>query len=128
MLLYNCDYTNISHNLFENNNGYAIYSDSDSMFNWIHHNAFINNNNGQTQAYDDSLMNMWDNPWNSEGNFWDSYGGTGNYTLDGTGKANDSFPLGDIPPGVFEFGKLTYILLLIPVIYVSSLIIRRRKK
>ena len=59
MLLFNCDYTNISHNLFEDNLGYAIYSDVDSMFNWIHHNAFINNNLGGTsQAYDDSLLNM----------------------------------------------------------------------
>ncbi|MCE7742817.1 MAG: hypothetical protein GOP50_10220 [Candidatus Heimdallarchaeota archaeon] len=128
MLLYNCDYTNISYNFFENNIGYAIYSDGGSMFNWIHHNAFISNNGGNTQAYDDSLLNMWDDPWNTEGNYWDDYGGTGNYTLDGIGNANDSFPLGEIPPGIPEFDNLKYLILLVPVVFICLSLIRRRRK
>ncbi|MCK4254345.1 MAG: right-handed parallel beta-helix repeat-containing protein, partial [Candidatus Heimdallarchaeota archaeon] len=128
MLLYDCDYTNISHNFFKNNLGYAIYSDSGSMFNWIHHNAFINNNQGGTQAYDDSLLNMWDDPWNLEGNYWDDWV-SGNYTLDGIGNANDSYPLGDIPPGVIsEFNQSSFLIFLLPVIFVSMAIIRKRKR
>ncbi len=53
---------------------------------------------------------------------------SGNYTLDGAWAVNDTYPLSSIPPGVFEFTKLTYIILLVPVIFVSSLIIRRKKK
>jgi len=129
ILLYSCDYTNISHNFFKDNLGYAIYSDGDSMFNWIHHNAFINNNQGDTQAYDDSLLNMWDDPWNMEGNYWDDYGGSGNYTLDGIGNANDSYPLGDIPPGVIsEYNQFSLFIFLLPVVFVSMAIIRKRKR
>ncbi|MHA1346770.1 MAG: NosD domain-containing protein [Candidatus Heimdallarchaeaceae archaeon] len=129
MLLYSCDYTNISHNNFEDNLGYAIYSDSGSMFNWIHHNAFINNNQGDTQAYEDSLLNMWDDPWNLEGNYWDDWV-SGNYTLDGIAAANDSYPLGDIPPGVIisEFNQFSLLIFLLPVAFVSMAIIRKRKR
>ncbi len=128
MLLYDCDYTNISHNFFKNNLGYAIYSDSGSMFNWIHHNAFINNNQGDTQAYDDSVLNMWDDPWNMEGNYWDDWV-SGNYTLDGIGNANDGYPLGDIPPGVIsEFNQFSLLIFLLPIVFVSMVIIRKRKR
>ncbi len=129
MLLYYCDYTNISYNSFEDNLGYAIYSDSDSMFNWIHHNAFINNNQGDTQAYDDSLLNMWDDPLNMEGNYWDDWV-SGNYTLDGIAAANDSYPLGDIPPGVIisEFNQFSLLIFLLPAAFVSMAIIRKRKR
>ncbi|MHA1551049.1 MAG: NosD domain-containing protein, partial [Candidatus Heimdallarchaeaceae archaeon] len=128
ILLYNCDYTNISHNFFKDNFGYAIYSDSSSMFNWIHHNAFINNNQGDTQAYDDSLLNMWDDPWNLEGNYWDDWV-SGNYTLDGIRNANDSYPLGDIPVGVIsEFYQFSLLIFLLPVAFVSMVIIRKRKR
>ncbi|MCE7748384.1 MAG: hypothetical protein GPJ51_08295 [Candidatus Heimdallarchaeota archaeon] len=129
ILLYDCDYTNISHNLFENNFGYAIYSDSGSMFNWIHHNAFINNNQGDTQAYDESLLNMWEDPWNMEGNYWDDWV-SGNYTLDGIGNANDSYPLGDIPPGVIisEFNQFSLLIFLLPLAFTSVVIIRKRKR
>ncbi|MHA1197814.1 MAG: right-handed parallel beta-helix repeat-containing protein [Candidatus Heimdallarchaeaceae archaeon] len=132
ILLYNCDYTNITHNLFQNNNGYAIYADFNSAFNWIHHNAFIGNNLGGTQAYDDAGTNVWYDAWNSEGNYWDDYSGSGNYTIDGNTHMNDTYPLGSIPPGVPpvipEFSNLTYLVLLVPVVLVSTLIFRRRKR
>ena len=129
MLLYNCDYTNISYNLFEDNSGFAIYSTADTMGNWIHHNAFINNNpGGISQAGEESTQNVWYDPWTMEGNYWDDYSGSGNYTLAGAAKANDTYPLGEIPPGVPEFNNLTYLILIIPVVTVSSLIVRRRKR
>ncbi|MBY9001341.1 MAG: right-handed parallel beta-helix repeat-containing protein, partial [Candidatus Heimdallarchaeota archaeon] len=130
MLLYGCDYTNISYNCFEDNLGYAIYSDDDSWYNWIHHNAFISNNLGGTsQAFDDSLFNMWDDPWNMEGNYWDDWV-SGNYTIDGIGQANDSYPLGDVPPGViiYEFNQFSLLIFLLPVVFVSMVIIRKRKR
>ena len=130
MLLYNCDYTNISHNSFEDNLDYAIYSTDDSWHNWIHHNAFIGNNPGGTsQAYEESVFNMWDDPWNMEGNYWDDYSGSGDYILDGIGNANDSYPLGDIPPGVIisEFNQFSLLIFLLPIVFVSIIVIRKRK-
>ena len=128
--LLNIDYVNISHNLFEGNANYALYLDSNSMFNWIHHNAFISNNLGGTsQAYDNTAdLNMWDDPWNMEGNYWDDWV-SGNYTIDGLGQANDSYPYGSIPPEVGEFSQYSiYFVLLIPAIVVSVSIYRKRKK
>jgi len=126
----NIDYVNISHNLFESNTQYAIYLDSESMWNWIHHNAFLGNavGYGTSQAFDDTMnLNMWDDPWNMEGNYWDDWV-SGNYTIDGLGQANDSYPYGSIPPGVFEFSQFTFLVFLIPVVFVSISIIRKRKK
>jgi len=127
--LLNIDYVNISHNLFESNTAYALYLDSGSIGNWIHHNAFISNNLGGTsQAFDNTMdLNMWDDPWNMEGNYWDDWV-SGNYTIDGLGHANDSYPYGSIPPGVFEFNQFTFLVFLIPVVFVSISIIRKRKK
>ncbi len=130
MLLYGCDYTNISYNCFEDNLGYAIYSDGDSWYNWIHHNAFNNNNLGGTsQAFDDSLFNMWDDPWTMEGNYWNDWV-SGNYTLDGIAAANDSYPLGDVPPGIIipEFSQFSLLICLLPVVFISMIIIRKRKR
>jgi len=128
LMFQNFDLANVSHNLFENNIGYGMHLNALSTNSWIHHNAFIGNNLGGTQAFDDTYsLNMWDDPWNMEGNYWDDHV-SGNYTLDGAQKVNDTYPLSSIPPGVFEYTKLTYIILLVPVIFVSSLIIRRRRK
>ena len=129
MLLYNCDYTNISHNIFELNLGYAIYSINSNFGNWIHHNAFIDNNVGGTsQAYEESIHNTWYDQWKMEGNFWNDYSGSGNYTLDGVAKANDTFPLDEIPDYVPEFNYLTYLVLIVPIFLVSTLIIKRIRR
>ncbi|OLS31882.1 MAG: hypothetical protein HeimAB125_14440, partial [Candidatus Heimdallarchaeota archaeon AB_125] len=128
LMFSNFDYANVSHNLFENNICYGMHLAYLSTGSWIHHNAFISNNLGGVQAFDDTYsLNKWDDHWNMEGNYWDDHV-SGNYTLDGAWKVNDTYPLNSIPPGVFEFTKLTYIILLVPVVFVSSLIIRKRKK
>ena len=129
LMFVNFDYVNISHNLFESNTGYALHLDASSTGSWIHHNAFISNNLGGTsQAFDDTnSLNMWDDPWNMEGNYWNDHV-SGNYTLDGAWGVNDTYPLSSIPPGVPELGNLTYIIFIVPVIFVNALIIRRRKK
>ncbi len=128
IMFQNYDYVNVSHNLFENNIGYGMYLNDLSTGSWIHHNAFIGNNLGGVQAFDGSNnFNLWDDPWNMEGNYWDDHV-SGNYTLDGTFKVNDTYPLGSIPPGVFEYSNLVFIILLVPIVFVSSLIIRRRKR
>ena len=128
----NVDYVNITLNRFQNNLGYAIYLDPNSMWNWIHHNAFISNNlaMGTSQAYDGTMsLNMWDDPWSMEGNYWDDHTGPGNYTLDGTYKVNDTYPLGSVPPGVIpEYQQLSFLILLLPIVFVSVLVFRKKKK
>ncbi len=126
----NFDYANITLNRFENNTGYAIFLDSLSTGSWIHHNAFIHNNlMGTSQAYDGTMnLNMWDDPWSMEGNYWNEWV-SGNYTIDGPGMANDSYPLGSVPPGVIpEFNQFSFLIFLLPIVFVSIVVFRKRMK
>lgn len=60
--------------------------------------------------------------------YWDDWI-SGNYTLDGTAKANDSYPLGDIPPSVIsEYNQSLFLIFLLPIVFISMVIIRKRKK
>lgn len=59
----------------------------------------------------------------------DHDGISSNHTMDGTYKVNDSYPLGSVPPGVIpEYQQLSFLILFLPVVFVSVLVIRKRKK
>lgn len=115
----------ITYNLFqEGNTGLGIYSLASN--NSIHHNTFH-----YSSAYDAGTDNIWYDPITQEGNYWWDYIGSGNYTIPGSSRANDTYPLTTPPiPIIAEFGnsfKLTYLLLLIPTI-IAIPYIRKRKK
>ncbi len=91
------NYSSISFNLFENIGGYAIYIHAFNFGNVIHHNSFVNTTYGGTsQAYDDGV-NTWYDTYINEGNYWDSYGGTGVYSIDGIAGSYDPYPLENRP-------------------------------
>ncbi len=82
----------IIYNEIFNTNNYAIWMRSGANNNTVHHNNFANNDR-DPQCSDDGVDNMWDD--GAEGNYWDDWNGTGNYTLDGSAKSADEHPLGD---------------------------------
>ena len=67
----------------------------------FHHNSFINNYaDGSSQASDSSnLPCVWYDSSTNEGNFWNDYLGSGNYTLAGVAGAEDPYPLTEDPWG-----------------------------
>ncbi|MCE7743193.1 MAG: hypothetical protein GOP50_12150 [Candidatus Heimdallarchaeota archaeon] len=82
-------------NLFLNNTGYAMYANRFSEGNSIHHNAFIDNNlEGSSQAFDWEGLNNWADYGTLEGNFWNTWSGTGSYQIDWiTENVEDPYPL-----------------------------------
>ena len=93
---HNC---NITYSLFQNNQGYAIEIYSLSYDNNIHHNAFINNNlGGSSQAMDRTGLNFWYDTLSLEGNFWNTWDGTGSYPVDYVERdVDDLYPLATNP-------------------------------
>ncbi|MHA1955070.1 MAG: right-handed parallel beta-helix repeat-containing protein [Candidatus Heimdallarchaeaceae archaeon] len=115
----------ITYNLFQNGNT-GVFIDSSATNNSIHHNTFE-----YASGYDAGVNNTWYDPITQEGNYWWDYSGSGNYTVAGSARANDTYPLTTPPiPIIPEFGgnfKTTFLLLLIPIIFVIPYI-RKRKK
>ena len=115
----------ITYNLFQDGNT-GIDISSASTNNSIHHNTFQS-----CSARDDGANNTWYDPIAQEGNYWWNYIGTGNFTIPGSARANDTYPLSVPPiPIISEFHqnlRYSLILLLIPLIIVIPYI-RKRKK
>jgi len=63
--------------------------------NAIYRNIFIDNNPSYCQAYDDGINNVWYNTSTLEGNYWNDYIGSGNYSTDGAAGSADIYPLSD---------------------------------
>lgn len=115
----------ITYNLFQSG-GIGVLLGSNSANCSIHHNTF-----DHCSAYDEGVNNLWYDPITQEGNYWWDYSGTGNYTIPGPARSNDTYPLGTPPvPLIAEFHQnLNYslILLFIPLIIAISYK-RKRKK
>ncbi len=82
-------YTSNDNSIYNNDiqgNNFGIYADSDRG-NRIYSNNFIDNKN---QAYDNSGLNSWDD--GSSGNYWNTYKGSGAYSIPGGAKAQDNYP------------------------------------
>ncbi|MHA1954086.1 MAG: right-handed parallel beta-helix repeat-containing protein [Candidatus Heimdallarchaeaceae archaeon] len=89
----------ITNNLLKNNTLYGIVTQSSAGKSKIFHNAFIDNyalGIGVSQAEDNS-GNLWYNDVLLEGNYWDDWIGTGNYSIDGSANEFDLYPLGSMP-------------------------------
>ena len=87
----------ISYNYFELNFMYSISIKANNMYNEIFHNAFINNGGIGSQAYDDDSTTYWYSFYYDSGNYWNDWGGVGNYTIDGLGGNADLYPLESSP-------------------------------
>jgi parallel beta-helix repeat protein len=90
----------IAYNLFLNNSkhGIKVLVGGGHSF---HHNSFVDNYmGGSSQAADSSnLACVWYDISTNEGNFWNDYLGSGNYTIAGVAGAEDPYPLTEDPWG-----------------------------
>jgi len=116
----------IIYNEFFNVGQYAIWMRNGANNNTVHHNNFANNDMSP-QCSDDGVDNTWDD--GAEGNYWDDWNGTGNYSISGTAGVADEHPLGSpvdngAPQKVPEFG----LLFVVTTVLIAAVIIRRRRK
>ncbi len=115
----------ITYNLFQSG-GQGVLLDFETANCSIHHNTF-----DYCSAYDDGVNNIWYDPVTQEGNYWWDYSGTGNYTIPGSARSNDTYPLSTPPVDIIaEFHqnlKYSLLLLFIPLIIAISYK-RKRKK
>lgn len=82
------DTNDIFWNILLENYQYGIKVKEMSTNNQIYQNNCLNNSvELVSQAYDNSMNNMW------EGNYWSDYNGSGNYSIAGSIRSNDTSPL-----------------------------------
>jgi parallel beta-helix repeat protein len=97
-MLYDCDDCTIYRNLIQNSVSYGLVVGGSR--NTIHHNAFIDNNpEGISQAYevDFESDNIWYDILINEGNYWNTWSGTGEYVIESADYITDPYPLSEIP-------------------------------
>ena len=117
-------------NLFENNTNYGIQvEDANCDNNIFHHNAFIDNAAGESsQAYDIGTNSTWYDITTLEGNYYNDYIGTGNYSIDG-GLFFDLYPLGSSPIVPEMNPKMISLLVLLMLFFIPRLaLVNKRKK
>lgn len=152
LILFEVDNTTLTHNHVINNNfgvyfqrsesndyhnnsmltngDYGLALDGDSHYNTIHHNAFLDNGGAASQAKDDGNENIWYEVQTSEGNYWNDWGGTGIYEIDGLGGNDDLYPLNIIPviSEIIKGNTTLQLLLVIPSLSVIFVLFQRKKK
>lgn len=107
IFLENSDFCVVTYNLLEEDEWFGVFLDSDCDENIIHHNNFVANNLGcvfdiASQACDHGTANIWYDTETLEGNYWDSWSGTGSYSIGGESGASDPFPQNELlSPPVF---------------------------
>ena len=134
----------IRNNLFENNTSFALIftaflEQSFTRQNLVFLNSFVNNNpNGQSQAKDVGRHNRWYNESLKEGNYWSDWLGILPYSIGGSAKTEDMYPL-EAPfnsivtkiPTFFK-GRIALVISLsigIPILLaISILIVKKFKK
>jgi len=94
----------------------------------VHHNNLANNGGTSSQGSDNTGNNTW-NDGIDEGNYWDDWGGSGTYSIDGGAGAEDRYPLADpvdtdAPEKVPEFGPL----FTLSMVLILAVVFRRRRK
>ena len=124
---YDCIFT---FNLFENNTNYGIQTEDATCANNIfHHNAFIDNAEGESsQAYDIGTNSTWYDTVTLEGNYYNDYIGTGNYSIDG-GLFFDLYPLGSSPIVPEMNPRMISLLTLLLLFFIPTIaLVNKRKK
>ena len=124
----------ITYNKLSNNTLWGVFLDEDSNKNAVHHNTFLNNNQyyENSQAYDDGEGNIWYDENTKEGNYWNNYQRNGNYSIDGSAKAYDLYPLAEppvyIPPNYYGYFAFLSLVIVIPAIILGLKRYRKRKE
>jgi parallel beta-helix repeat protein len=117
-------------NRLQHNTEYGISVNPLCDLNVFHHNAFIDNAAilGTPQAIDLSINSTWYEYATQQGNYWDDWGGTGNYSIYG-GIYFDLYPLGSSPvipelDSKLQFWFISLLFFFIPIVTIS----RKRNK
>lgn len=101
--LENSDLCTITLNFFNNNTNFAIYLDASSDSNVLYFNSFTNNSLSESsQGFDDGNLNFWFNSTLMQGNYWDTWIGSGNYEIAGFAGTADIYPLATPPSFVIR--------------------------
>ena len=121
----------IMYNDVKNTTNYAVYLETNIITFVLHHNNFLGNNIGGTsQALDDDITGSpfvtWYDTATNEGNFWDDYSGTGNYSIDGTANNYDPYPLNAEVVIITEFSYLVFGLILLTFIGIVTIFLKKR--
>jgi len=123
--IYTGSYNIITNNEISGFDDYAIYmyNAADNLF---YRNNVENNGGSASQGRDNTANNYYDN--GTVGNYWSDWGGSGNYSIDGTGDAVDHYPQNttyetSAPEKVPEFGLFP----VVATILVMAVVFRRRK-
>ncbi|MHA2252702.1 MAG: DNRLRE domain-containing protein [Candidatus Kariarchaeaceae archaeon] len=89
IFLTNSNGTLITLNHVSDASSYGIAMDINSLFNRIYRNGLYNNNG---QGYDDGFNNTWYDINTNEGNLYDTYNGSGPFTIQGAAGNIDPYP------------------------------------
>ncbi|MCG3222748.1 MAG: hypothetical protein H7641_15320 [Candidatus Heimdallarchaeota archaeon] len=83
-----------------------------------------------SQAKDDGNENIWYEVQTSQGNYWEDWGGTGIYEIDGLGGNDDLYPLNTIPviSELLEGNTVVLVLLLFSSASVLFVFSQKKKK
>ncbi len=124
------NHCNFTYNLIQENVEWGVYLyPLVNEYNIFHHNSFISNalGLGIPQAYDAGNYSVWYDVNTNEGNFWNDYSGTGNYSIDG-GKFADPYPLAESPVPIISelnINQFSMFFLLMILVVPSVLLIRK---
>ncbi len=125
LMVDNSHNASITYNLFQEGNT-GVWLGSNSHNNSLHHNTFH-----YSSAFDEGENNTWYDPVAQQGNYWWDYSGSGNYTIPGPSRSNDTYPLFVPPVDIIPEFNLDYrfslLLVLIPLLVVIPYI-RKKKK
>ncbi len=134
ILIEDADRNELTYNTISNNTLWGIVLDLYSSNNTVHHNSFIDNNHfyETSQAYDDGQKNTWSDICSNEGNYYDDYSGTGNYSIDGGAQSYDLYPLAEppvyVPPNYYGYFAFLSLVLIIPLMILGYKKFRKRKE
>ena len=114
-------------NVFESNGEWGLEFTETSENNLVYHNNFIDNCPvGIAQGRDSSGNNLWYNEALLEGNYWNDYSGSGNYSIEGTFGCCDQYPLSE--PFNFEGTNETSFTYLLITLFSLSIIYSIKRK
>jgi len=124
--VYTGEYNVITDNEISGFDSYGIYM-YDAADNLFYRNNVANNGASASQGRDNTANNYYDN--GTIGNYWSDWGGSGNYSIDGTGGAVDRYPQNttfetSAPEKVPEFGPL----FTLSMVLAMAVVFRRRRK
>ncbi|MHA1202402.1 MAG: NosD domain-containing protein [Candidatus Heimdallarchaeaceae archaeon] len=129
----------ITYNDIENNEDYGIRNKIFCRYNSIHHNSFKQNKVGilsWSQAKDGSERTYWYDNISKQGNYWDDWDGSGSYSIDGIGGAEDPYPLSNTAPPPttrptydtsIKEGNIHFFTIVVSI-FVTSLVLLKRYK